>query len=62
MRVKVESCWGANNKYYFQLTFKDGSREFVRGDQWTRKVASEALDIAENLYGLKRKNVKFVRK
>jgi hypothetical protein len=62
MRVQVERCWGANNNYFFRLTFKNGEREYVRGDEWTRAVATEALNIAENLYGLKRKNVKFDRK
>ena len=59
MIIKVESCWGGNNHYTFRLTTPDGSREYVRGDEWSRKLASEALDIFEKVYGLSRRKIRF---
>lgn len=58
-RIKVESCWGGGERFSFRLTFPDGSRESISGDTWTRKTASQALDIAEHVYGYDRRNVRF---
>lgn len=59
MKVRVEHCWGGNRSY-FRLTLPNGERELLRGDTWTRKIASEALDIAERLYGANRNSVRFI--
>ena len=58
MKVKVELCNG--HEMYFRLTFPDGNREMVFGESWGRKQAREALNICEYVYGLNRKNVRFV--
>jgi len=59
MRVKVESCWGGGDRFYFRLILPDGSREHVPGERWCRKVASDALDVLENVYGYARGRVRF---
>lgn len=55
MKVKVERCLGG----YFRLTMPGGERENVNGDEWTREVASRALDVCEHLYGMDRSRVRF---
>jgi hypothetical protein len=62
MTVLVESCWG--DKLYFRITLPPeahsrANREFVVGDTWNRRTATEALDLLENVYGLKRANIRF---
>ena len=59
MTVRVERCWSGGNKFSFRLTFPEGKREHIVGYQWSRRVASEALDIAQHLYGARRQNVRF---
>ena len=64
MKAKVSSCWGGNSTYYFQVDVKVNGRHtrFRVGwgaDTWTRRVASEALDILERM-GCNRKSVKFI--
>ena len=59
MTVEVERCWSGSDKYEFRLTFPSGERECVRGYEWDRKVAGEALNIAEHLYGAERRRVRF---
>lgn len=63
MKVKVEGCWSGGEKFSFRLTFKDRwgrwHREGVSGQDWTRKIASEALDILESLYNIPRRTVRF---
>jgi hypothetical protein len=58
MRIRVESCWNGGKSLYFRLTLPDGSRETVGGERWTRSVASEALDLLEALYHLKRRSIR----
>lgn len=58
MKIKVERCWG--NK--FRLTTPTGEREFIsheEGDWWSRKYATEALNLFERVYGYKRQNIRF---
>lgn len=58
MIIKVERCWGNT----FRLTTPTGEREFIshdEGDSWSRKYATEALNILEWVYGYKRRNVRF---
>lgn len=44
----------------FRLTIPDKGREFFRSDGfWTRKIAAEALDLLENVYGFERTAVRF---
>ena len=59
MTIKVEACYGGNDHYTFRLTMPDGSRESIRGVKWTRKLASEALDIMVNVYGYNRRRIRF---
>lgn len=59
MIIKAERCWGGGENFSFRLTMPCGARESVKGEEWTRAVAREALNIAEYVYGLKRRNVKF---
>lgn len=60
MRVKVEATWnGLRDGEGFRLTFPCGGRESVQGRQWGRRTATEALDIAEHVYHLNRRLVRF---
>lgn len=58
MIVKVEQCWGGKD-LYFRLTLPDGSRESIQKDTWDRKAATEARNLLENVYHLKRQNIRF---
>ena len=60
IRVKVESCWGGGEKYYFRITTPGNARETIRGEKWTRKVASEALNLLENVYHYDRAKIRFI--
>lgn len=58
MIIKVERCTGN----VFRLTAPCGSREFVshdEGDSWSRKYATDALNIFEHVYGYKRSSIRF---
>lgn len=62
MKVKVEACWAGGERHYFRLTLPDGRREQVTPaspQHWDRAVATEALDILENVYHLDRSKVRF---
>ena len=57
MKIKVERCTKS-----FRLTFPCGGREYITNpdnDWWDREAATRALNLAENVYGLKRANVRF---
>jgi hypothetical protein len=41
------------------LTNSKGEREFIRGEEWTRKLASEALDLYQYVYKIPRRKVRF---
>lgn len=58
MIVRVEMCWNGRN-LRARLTLPDGSRESVPCEAWSRRCATKALDIIENVYGLKRRNIRF---
>lgn len=58
MIVRVESCWGGGDRFYFRLTLPDGRREIVTGDRWSRKLATIALDLLE-LHAIPRRSVRF---
>lgn len=58
MKIKVERCLG--NK--FRLTTPCGSRESIshdEGDTWSRKYATQALNLFERVYGYKRSSIRF---
>lgn len=63
MTVRVEQCCG--DRLYFRITLPpqahslNSPREFVVGDEWDRRTATEALDLLENVYGFKRANIRF---
>ncbi len=59
MIIKVESTWSGGEKHGFRLTTPDGSREQVSGFQWSRKLATEALNLFEHVYGYKRSSIRF---
>ena len=60
MRVYVSACYGGSLRH--EIRFRhDGRvvRECVRAETWDRKAATEALDLLQYCYGVKRRNVKF---
>lgn len=61
MIVKVVSTF--NGRYILQrLEIPVGGRvcrESIRAEVWTRKVATEALDLLEAVYGIPRDRVRF---
>jgi hypothetical protein len=63
MKIDVVTCWSRGEDLKFRCTLRGegrfGGRFYVPGSEWTRKVAKEALDIAE-LHGVNRKSVRFV--
>ena len=59
MIIKIESCWSGNNHYTFRLTMPSGERESITGMKWTRALASEALNLLENVYGYNRRAIRF---
>lgn len=75
MNVHVEGCWngtngGDNGGLSFRLSIPKGRgrnvggywRESVGGMRWNRRVAAQALDILESLYGVDRRTVRFIHK
>jgi hypothetical protein len=66
MIVRVMRCWTGGDFTVFSLRIPDPKAgictERIRcyGDgEWTRSKASEALDLLERLYGVKRSSVRF---
>ena len=43
MTIQVERCFPGSAR--FMLTNSNGDREYIRGEEWTRKLAGEALDL-----------------
>lgn len=58
MKIKVEGVCGS--KLGYRMTDPQGRRETVSGVLWTRTLAKKALDIWENVYGYKRRNIRFI--
>lgn len=56
MKIRVERCFGGK----FRLTTPKGEREFIRAESWTRAVATEALNLYQYNYHLKRSSIRFV--
>lgn len=57
MKVTVERC----SDGYYRLTIPGVGRESVKDKDgcWTRRTASEALDLLEAVYRIPRRNVRF---
>ena len=63
MRVKVIGTWRGHDRmgFYCQFWLRGNVESFyfaAAGMDWSRKAAHEALDRLE-LYGVKRRNVRF---
>lgn len=59
MKVAVDRCWGGGNSYTIRLTVLVGWKRFhIRAEEWSRAVASKALDLLE-AEGYTRRNVRF---
>lgn len=59
MKVIVDRCWGGGNSYKLRLTVAvDHKRFLVRAEEWSRTVASKALDLLE-AEGYPRRKVRF---
>lgn len=62
MIVNVEACWPGHGVTSFRLrwTYRGiPACERVSGERWTRKVATEALDLLEQVYKLPRRSIRF---
>lgn len=68
MMVYVSACYAVCRQdrgfcsLRHEIRFRHGGRvvrECVRAKTWDRRAASEALDLLERCYEVKRKNVKF---
>jgi hypothetical protein len=60
MRVYVSAYYPGSLRH--EIRFRhDGEvvRESVRAKTWDRKAATEALDLLQYCYGVKRRNVRF---
>lgn len=65
MKVNVTQCCGDHLYYRFSFCvehFGNNKEEYFRinGEEWTRKIASEALDIIEQVYGFARNKIRFI--
>lgn len=61
MRIKVERIYSRIGDQY-RLTLPDGERKFIigNGGKWTRAHSRLALNVLEHIYGVKRRNVRFI--
>ena len=72
MTIYISGCNGRNGNHYFEIIIPAGTKdrmgrltprvmkEQVNYDYWSREAATAALDTLENLYYLRRCNVRFV--
>lgn len=61
MKIEVEATWnGQIDGLGFRLTTPLGEREYIKGAKWTRKLATEALDLYEQVYGYQRSSIRFL--
>jgi hypothetical protein len=58
VKVQVEGVYKSAG-FWYRLTLPSGSRAYVKGDTWTRKLASTALDEVTRITGVKRSAVRF---
>lgn len=64
MKAQVSGCWGGGSKFYYRVEARVNGHHTrfsvgLGADDWTRQVATEALDILERM-GCNRKSVKFI--
>ena len=57
MTIQVAPCFAGSAR--FMLTNSNGDREYIRGEEWTRKLAGEALDLYQYVYKFKRSSIRF---
>ena len=62
MKVKVipESTQQRRFRLVFTVPRLGRCYEFIRAEEWTRASSSEALNLLQNVYGIKRENVRFI--
>jgi hypothetical protein len=60
VRVNHESTNHSRYRLRFTLPGLNHCYEYVRAENWTRETSSEALNLLERVYGIKRENVRFV--
>lgn len=62
MTIKVEGVWNGS-KIGFRMTDNKGRRETIFPAETTTAFPSrKALDLWENLYGYKRRNIRFAHR
>ena len=59
MKVKVQNCWAGSDKFYFRALVCGGLLVRHDGSGWSRKIATEMLDLLE-VHGFNRSVVRFV--
>jgi len=59
MKVRVEGTYGPSSGFRYRLTLPDGRRTSLPGDDWTRELASRALDEVQRLTGARRGSIRF---
>jgi len=59
MKIDVEKCWGGNGNYSFRMTTPDGRRFSLRGEDWTRSLASDARNLLAYETGRDRSSFRF---
>jgi hypothetical protein len=67
MKVNVTPCFGDRSYYRFSFSvdhFGNNKEDYfiINGEEWSRKIASEALDIIEQVYGVLRYKIRFIHK
>lgn len=60
MKVKVRPEFSGSRRFRLEF-FHDGTvfHEYVRAEEWTREAATDALDLLQYVYKLKRSNIRF---
>ena len=59
MKVKVQYCWCGGDKFIWRALIAGGLRIPADGNEWSRKAASEMLDLIEKEVGLNRRDIRF---
>ena len=60
MKVRVQICWCGGDKFVYRAVLCGGLRVSAPDGKWSRKVASELLDLIEIETGYARRNVRFI--
>ncbi len=70
MKIKIQPCFNGHFHYYCLLIPRNVwgvtvgemgfDTEIIRGEKWDRAMAKEALDLLEQAYCFKRRNIRFV--